>query len=243
MELRRGDDRRPKAVFFDAGNTLLRMNYATIARELARAGVAVAPDALERGDWRARVRLDPELAAARGASTERRETADRYLRYMLAEAGVTDEGVVAAIAAWQRGYNPPIGVWDAADPTAAEALALARERGVRTAVISNSNGSVRAMLERLGLLASLEFVLDSGIVGVEKPDPRIFRIALERAGLEAGEAVYVGDLYSIDVQGARASGMRAVLLDPGRCWGERDCHLAPHVLGAVRLVLDGAAPA
>src|SRR5262249_44501585 len=132
--------------------------------------------------------------------------------------------------------NPPIGVWDAADPTAAEALALARERGVRTAVISNSSGSVRTMLERLGLLTSLEFVLDSAIVGVEKPDPRIFRIALERAGLEPGEAVYVGDIYSIDVQGARAAGMRAVLLDPGGCWGKRDCHLAPHVLGAVRLI-------
>ena len=65
-------------------------------------------------------------------------------------------------------------------------------------------------------------------------------VALERSGLAPDEAVYVGDIYSIDVLGARAAGMRAVLLDPGRCWGPRDCHLAPHVLGAVRLILDGA---
>lgn len=240
MALREGDGRRPKAIFFDAGNTLLRMNYATIAGELARLGFAATPEAVERAEWSVRVRLDPELAAARGASTERRATADRYLRYLLQGAGVRDEEIVAAVTAWHRGYNPPVGVWDAADPGAMEALALARARGIRTAVISNSNGSVRAILERLGLLPSLEFVLDSSVIGVEKPDPRIFRMALECSGLAPDEAVYVGDIYSVDVLGARAAGMRAVLLDPGGCWGARDCLLAPDVLGAVRLILDGA---
>jgi putative hydrolase of the HAD superfamily len=235
----RDESGRPKAIFFDAGNTLLRMNYPAITRELARLGVEVTPDAVERAEWSARVRLDPELAAGRGASTERRATADRYLRYMLEGAGVTHEGVIAAIAAWHSAYNLPVGVWDGAHPGAAAALALARERGVRAAVISNSNGSVRAILEHLGLLPSLEFVLDSSAVGVEKPDPRIFRMALERSGIGPDEAVYVGDIYSIDVLGARAAGMRAVLLDPGRCWGPRDCHVAPDVLGAVRLILDG----
>jgi len=231
---------RPKAIFFDAGNTLLRMNYATIAAELARHGAAVTADALERAEWRARVRLDPELAAARGASTERRTTADRYLRYALDEAGVTDEAVIAAVTAWHRGYNAPVGVWDATDPGAAAALTLAREGGVRAAVISNSNGSVRSILDRLGLLSSMEFVLDSSEVGVEKPDPRIFRLALERARLAPDEAVYVGDIYSVDVLGARAAGMGAVLLDPGGCWGARDCEAVTDVLAAVRLVLDGA---
>jgi HAD superfamily hydrolase (TIGR01509 family) len=230
---------RPKAIFFDAGNTLLRMNYAVIARELARLGVEVTPDAVERAEWGARVRLDPDLAAARGASTERRATADRYLRYILEGAGVTHERVIAAIAGWHSAYNLPVGVWDGANPGAAAALALARERGVRAAVISNSNGSVRAILEHVGLLHFLDFVLDSSAVRVEKPDPRIFRMALERSGIGPDEAVYVGDIYSIDVLGARAAGMRAVLLDPGRCWGPRDCDVAPDVLGAVRLILDG----
>jgi putative hydrolase of the HAD superfamily len=234
----RSEGGRPKAIFFDAGNTLLRMNYPAIARELARLGVEVTPDAVERAEWSARVRLDPELAA-RGASTERRATADRYLRYMLEGAGVTHEGVIAAIAAWHSAYNLPVGVWNGAHPGAAAALALARERGVRAAVISNSNGSVRAILEHVGLLPSLDFVLDSSAVGVEKPDPRIFRMAIERSGIGPEEAVYVGDIYSIDVLGARAAGLRAVLLDPGGCWGPRDCHLAADVLGAVRLILGG----
>jgi putative hydrolase of the HAD superfamily len=236
---RHHDQHRPKAIFFDAGNTLIRLNYGTIAGELARLGVAVTPEALQRAEWRARVRLDPELGAARRVSTENPGTTERYLRYLLGEAGVTEEAVVAAIAGWHRGYNVPVGVWDAADPSAAAALALARERGVRTAVISNSNGSVRAILDRIGLLPSLEFVIDSSEVGVEKPNPVIFRHALERAGLAPGEVVYVGDIYSIDVLGARAAGMRAVLLDPGACWGSRDCPAARDVLEAVRLILDG----
>jgi putative hydrolase of the HAD superfamily len=79
-------------------------------------------------------------------------------------------------------------------------------------------------------------------VGVEKPDARIFQLALQQAGLGAGEAVYVGDLYSIDVLGARGAGLTAVLLDPGAGWGARDCPTAPDVLAAVRLILDEAGP-
>jgi FMN phosphatase YigB (HAD superfamily) len=78
-------------------------------------------------------------------------------------------------------------------------------------------------------------------VGVEKPDPRIFRLGLAQASLSPAEVVYVGDLYSVDVLGARAVGMTAVLLDPGRCWGERDCSAAAGPLDAVRMVLAGTA--
>jgi hypothetical protein len=63
----------------------------------------------------------------------------------------------------------------------------------------------------------VDFVVDSGVVGVEKPDPRIFRIACERAGVKPAEAVHVGDFYDIDVLGARAAGVHALLLDPTTC--------------------------
>ena len=75
------------------------------------------------------------------------------------------------------------------------------------------------------------------MVGVEKPDPRIFLMGLAKAQVEPGEAVYIGDLYSVDVLGARAAGMAAVLLDPGGVWGERDCPVARSLAGAVRLAL------
>ena len=225
-----------RAIFFDAGNTLLRMNYGAIAQALAREGVAMAPEALARADWSARVRLDADLHAHR-TSTESVTTADRYLRYVLEGAGVTDARVVTAVAAWRRTYNPPVGVWNTAEPLAAEALALARDAGLRAAVISNSNGSVRQILESLGLARHLDFVLDSFEVGIEKPDARIFQLALERAGVAPAQAVYVGDLYSIDVLGAGGAGLRAVLLDPGGCWGRRDCLVARDVLEAVKLIL------
>jgi FMN phosphatase YigB (HAD superfamily) len=105
-------------------------------------------------------------------------------------------------------------------------------------VISNSNGSIRSILSSLGLVEHLDFVLDSHEVGVEKPDPKIFQLALSRAGVAPTEAAYVGDLYSIDVRGARAAGMRAVLLDPGGHWGPRDCPTAPDLLSAIREILS-----
>src|SRR3989442_4310656 len=142
------------------------------------------------------------------------------------------------MAEWRGAYNGAAGLFNVAEPPAEAALKLARARGLTAGVISNSNGTIRAILRALGLLPYLDFVLDSAEVGVEKPDPRIFRLALEQARVAPREAVYVGDLYSVDVRGARAAGLDAVLLDPAGLWGERDCSRAPDVLAAVRLILD-----
>jgi putative hydrolase of the HAD superfamily len=226
----------PRVVFFDAGNTLLRMNYPVIAHALAERGLHVTPEEVQRAEWRARVRLDEELSRAR-VSTETGSTAGRYLTLILDALGVTDANLAEAMVAWRLAYNPPVGVWNIAEPRADEALQLVRAAGVGAAVISNSNGSVRSILDALGLGRHLDFVLDSAEVGVEKPDARIFQLALERARVRPSQAVYVGDLYSIDVIGARAAGMGAVLLDPGRCAGQRDCPTALDVLDAVRLLL------
>ena len=144
------------------------------------------------------------------------------------------------MAEWRARYNPPVGIFNTPEPAAATALAAARDAGLGTGVISNSNGSIASILGSFGFLPYLDFVLDSFVVGVEKPDPRIFRMALERAHVEARDAVYVGDLYSIDVLGARSAGLSAILLDPGSCWGERDCPAVPDVAAAVRLVLGSA---
>ena len=226
-----------RAMFFDAGNTLIHMDYRAIAAALAGQGIAASAADVQRAEWRARVRLDASFGGA--TSTESPDTGERYLRYLLDELGVRDPAVVTALSAWRRGYNAPIGLWTEGEPEAEAALRLARARGLRTACISNSNGTVAGILEGLGLARHLDFVIDSSQVGVEKPDPRIFRIALERAGVAATEAVYVGDLYSIDVVGARAAGLSAILMDPGACWGARDCPSAPTALAAVHRVLAG----
>ncbi len=94
------------------------------------------------------------------------------------------------------------------------------------------------MLQRVGLLELFDVVIDSAVEGVEKPDPRIFHLALERTGAAAEDVVYAGDIYSIDVVGARAAGIRPVLVDEGDLYPEADCprvrslaqlaeHLAP----------------
>ena len=225
-----------RAIFFDAGNTLLRMNYADIAATLGRLGVVTTAEALQRAEWQARVRLDRDVLA-HTRSTERPSTHLRYLRYLLEGVGVTDEATIDAMETWRRAYDGPGGLWNTADPDAGAALDAVRAAGLRSAVISNSNGTIRALVTRLGLADRLDFVIDSAEEGVEKPDPRIFEIALARAGVKGDEAAYIGDLYSIDVVGARRVGLRAVLLDPGRCWGERDCDTGVSVLDAVTILL------
>jgi putative hydrolase of the HAD superfamily len=215
------------------------MDYAAIAVELARHGVRVTADAVQRAEWRARVELDDHVFARTAAaeSTESRSAATRYMAYVLEGLGVTDRETVEQIAAWRRSFNPPVGIWTRHDPQALDAIALVRHAGLRAAAISNSNGSVRSVLDAVGVAAHLDFVLDSGEVGVEKPDRRIFELALARAGIAAAEAAYIGDFYTIDARGAGAAGLRAVLLDPGGFWGARDCAMAPDLLSAVRLVV------
>ena len=229
--------RRPRVIVFDAGNTLLRMNYPAIAEYLTARGHAVTAAEVEEAELRARVRVDSDLVS--GASTESKDSHGRYLRYVLLHLGITDEGEVQAIARWRCAYNRPGGLWNRADPEAGAALRRVKAAGLIAGVISNSDGSVRSILEETGLARHLDFIIDSAVVGVEKPDPRIFRLALEHAGVPPEAALYVGDLYSVDVVGARRAGLDAVLLDPRGYWGPRDCPLARGLQDAVRLCLGG----
>ena len=225
-----------RAVIFDAGNTLLRMSYGIIVEQLRARGRTVTVEQVEEAELRARVRLDPHLAP--GNSTESTTTHGRYLRYLLAHLAITDEEEIQAIARWRRGYNLPVGLWTRADPEALSAIRRVRDAGLVAGVISNSNGSVRSILEETGLAADLDFIIDSSVVGIEKPDPRIFQLGLRAAGVTAAEAVYVGDLYSVDVLGARAAGLDGILLDPRGFWAPRDCRLARGLEDAVRLALQ-----
>ena len=192
-------------------------------------------EAVEEAELRARVRLDAELA--RGVSTEGRPAQDQYTTYLMDGLGLTDAGEIEAAVTFKRGYNPPAGLFDRADPGARAALREVKGAGLVVGVVSNSNGSAHALLDGAGLASELDFVIDSGLVGVEKPDPRIFRLGLERAGVAAHEAVYIGDLYSIDVLGSRAAGLASILLDPRGFWGPRDCDTARDIGDAIALIL------
>jgi putative hydrolase of the HAD superfamily len=224
-----------RALLFDAGNTLLRMNYPAIAGHLRSRGHTADPEAIEEAELRARVRLDADLA--RGASTEGRAAQDSYLAYLLGGLGITDPAEVEAASAFRQSYNAPAGLFDRAFPGAQSTIRRVKAAGLVVGVVSNSNGNAHALLKQAGIGADLDFVIDSAVVGVEKPDPRIFELAVRQAGVAAHEAAYVGDLYSVDVLGSRAAGLHPILLDPRGFWGPRDCVVARDLADVVRMVL------
>lgn len=221
-----------RAVFLDAGNTLVGLDYGAIAARIEADGHAVDLDRLRAAEARARVRLDPHLAV-RG-STEAVDVFACYVRYVLDELGIGWGGAGERIARDLRAADPPL--WSVLLPEAPGALETLRGLGLRLAVVSNSNGTVADLLGRLGLARWLDAVVDSGVVGVEKPDPRIFRHAADALGVLPEEAVHVGDLYSVDVLGARAAGAQAILLDPVGAWPVDDCPKAPDVAAAAELI-------
>ena len=98
-------------------------------------------------------------------------------------------------------------------PDAPPALAHLREQGLTLVCVSNWDCSLPEVLDRSGLGAALDAVVTSAAAGARKPDPSIFARALELAGTSAGEAVHVGDTAAEDVEGARAAGIRALLLE------------------------------
>lgn len=102
------------------------------------------------------------------------------------------------------------------------ALEMLRARGKRLAIISNFSPNCQALLSDMGLAHYFEFFIVSGILGIEKPDARIFQAAIERAGEPVSALVYIGDSIFHDVQGARSVGMDAILIDRANRHAERD---------------------
>ncbi|MBR3764546.1 MAG: HAD family hydrolase [Clostridia bacterium] len=100
-------------------------------------------------------------------------------------------------------------------PEAAEVLAALRARGYRIGIIANQSAGTEDRLRAWGLLAHIDLVIASAEEGVAKPDPAIFRIALERAGCEPAEAVMIGDRLDNDIAPAKAVGMRTIWLPQG----------------------------
>jgi HAD superfamily hydrolase (TIGR01509 family) len=190
----------PAAVLFDAGGTLVLQDPVLLG---------------ERLQWK--------IDAGRAFEAHYRAM-NAYARHRLAGA---DPGWVW----WQEHYYTTLGVpepqlaparadngyglWSMPIAGAVETVRRLAELGIRVAVVSNSDGSVRESLGRAGFEGLLEFVVDSHEVGVAKPDPGIFHYALARLGVEAQRAWYVGDSLFHDIGGAAAAGMAsAVLLDP-----------------------------
>ena len=200
-----------RGVLLDAGNTLVFPDPVRIREVLAVHGTEVSEEVFREAEREARLALS--LAMGRGVTGHEDQFWRDYFTTIFRGAGVPEAAVVTVGDAL-KALHATDHLWTHVDEGTEEALVALREAGYRLGVVSNADGRVEALLDRRGLSALVEFVIDSQVVGVAKPDPRIFRMGVERLGLPAEEVLYVGDLYAIDVLGARAAGLRAVLLDP-----------------------------
>jgi HAD superfamily hydrolase (TIGR01549 family) len=206
-------------VFLDAGGVIVFPNWHRISEALARHGVYVDAEQLASADPHARRALDvPETIAA----TTDASRGWPYFHLILQHAGIRLSERTDAALDELRAYHDRLNLWELVPDDVRGALRLLKAR-YRVAVISNANGTVHAAFDRLGLTPLVDFVIDSAVEGVEKPDPRIFQIALARAGVSADHAVHAGDMYQIDVMGARAAGIDALLIDAAGLYGDADC--------------------
>ena len=135
-----------------------------------------------------------------------------YLRALLESAGLSPEAARDMVVPLRRAHDA-FNLWRRVPPHLGPALARLRSLGFRVAIVSNSEGRLLDVFTRVGLGEAFELVVDSHFEGVRKPDPEIFRRALSRLGVEASRAVYLGDIPGVDVAGAHAAGMKAVLVD------------------------------
>lgn len=219
------------SVLLDAGNTLVSIDFDWLERLLGEEGIETTAAALRRAEAGSRPRLSRLLAQPDGRdriSTESGSTFTFYVERILAglpgEVGERAASLAPPLARALKAEGN-IRLWSWVLPGTRTGLARLRGLGLRLGVVSNSDGTLRETLERVGLDRDFEVIVDSGLVGLEKPDPRIFAPALEALGSAPASSLYVGDLYAVDVVGARAAGLAAALVDPFGDWSEVDCPL------------------
>ncbi len=220
-----------RTVLFDAGNTLMHLDYAFIAEVLAQHGHPTTPLAIRVAEYGAKAAIDRELAPdmAPPDSIEGLlwpdESAKRpsYFATMLHFLDVPRRDWPAIVQSLHA-HNDADCLWRVVEPDTPEVLAALRRRGFSLGVVSNADGRIEGGLVENGLRPHFATVIDSHVVGVEKPHPAIFHLALDRLGAAPDEAIYVGDVFSIDVVGARRAGVDGVLIDTlDRYPGRIDC--------------------
>jgi putative hydrolase of the HAD superfamily len=200
-----------KALLFDFGGTLAFLDFDLLAREFSREGRKLDALALEHAEYAGRAAIDRHLMspANKNATSAAYE---QFFRGWMTAAGIPQEEFQECAAKFGA-IHREASLWRVVRPGIVEALEAFKSAGYKLAIVSNAEGQVEADAKRYGLAKYFDVIIDSHIVGVAKPDPRIFQIALERLSLGPGEVKYTGDIYSIDVVGARAAGIEARLVD------------------------------
>jgi putative hydrolase of the HAD superfamily len=206
---------RPKAVLLDVGGVLLLPSHDHMLGALARGGFTGSSDTLDRAHYEGAARLDADAIAEGWPNYWR-----RYIDAYITSCEVPDD-LREAVHEHLDSEFAVAAVWTQVAPGAREGLRALAETGVRMGIISNADGTIEQQLRDLGLAqvgdgpgVAVECIIDSTVAGVAKPDPAIFRLALDAMGIAPEDAWYVGDTPAFDIAGARAAGLRPIVMDP-----------------------------
>jgi putative hydrolase of the HAD superfamily len=205
-------NKKPQAIFFDVGNTLLFPDRQRILAPLHERGFAPSLERLHAIERRTKTEFDAILQ-----QDGRADHGFWFLFYshLLEELGLQDDPLRdALVGATRISAN-----WSDIRPGTREILQRIG-RHHELAVISNADGKITDVLERCGIAGCFLTITDSGLVGHEKPHPAIFAAALRAMNVAPEESLYVGDVYSVDYLGAIRAGMQAMLFDVAGAYRE-----------------------
>ena len=207
-----------KAIFLDWFNTLARYeppHYEIHGRACQHFGIEVSPEEIMKGVLLADRYFFEENTLSPVEKRSPEEKAEVYIRYQdiaLTEAGVKVSKELALKImkkVTQLFAGMTFVLFDDVLPT----LKTLKERNFILGMITNLSREMNPICRELGMEPYLDFVVTSGAVGADKPEPAIFLAALERAGVNASQAIHVGDQYKLDVVGARGVGINPILID------------------------------
>jgi putative hydrolase of the HAD superfamily len=223
-------------LFLDAGGVLCYPSWTRVSAALAREGVDISAVSLAAAEPLAKKDID-KARLVHGTNDKTRGWL--YFDRVLERAGVALSDKTDAALGILREYHRVDNLWEDVPPDVIPALQRFRAIGLTLVVVSNANGRLRHLFDRLGLSDYVDAVFDSHDWKVEKPDPRLFHIALEQAHARPERTAHVGDFYEIDVLGARAAGLReGVLLDAAGLYADADCrriHRLDELANVIRL--------
>ena len=201
-----------KAVFFDVGNTLLFPNRERIHAPLTKRGIT--PDAGLLRDLERRTKNKFDSLTTTGNHDH--SFWWMYYAQLFSEIGLHDDALRDQLVNNIRDSAN----WDQILPGTRQHLEQIAGH-YRIGVISNADGRIEDVLRRCGIADCFLSITDSGLVGLEKPHPEIFRQALASLQARPEESLYVGDVYSVDYLGATQAGMQAVLMDVARAYASK----------------------
>jgi HAD superfamily hydrolase (TIGR01549 family) len=210
------------AVLIDAGGVLVDPNWETVASVLGRHGIHADPADLASADPFLKRELDDAELIRGSTDLMWRE---RWLARLLRHAGMGMAGTDSALDAATdelEAMHLERGIWEVVAEGVPEALDTLRGAGLRLSLASNAEPLLRRKLAELNLADRFDHLAISGEVGIEKPDPRFFLGAVEALGVAPQRAIHVGDLFEVDVVGARSAGIEAVLVDVADLSSDRE---------------------